>query len=113
MALLGDEPSAKKLYEQGRKAEKAGHMAQAYFLYSEAAALDPNNQDYWFRSQAVRSRAALESIPAPPVASKESEDDLLAQEHVEAPTPAELAEARKPLPPSELKAQPGTKDFDL
>lgn len=30
---------ASKLYEQGRKAEKAGQVTRAYLLYSEAAAL--------------------------------------------------------------------------
>ena len=63
--LVADEPSAWDLYEQGRAAEKAGHMAQAYLLYSEAAAMEPNNRAYWLRSQAVRSRAALEAKPAP------------------------------------------------
>src|SRR6185295_113138 len=56
-----DDPA--RLYAEGRKAERAGHMAQAYLLYSQAAALEPQNQLYQLRSQAVQSRAALESPP--------------------------------------------------
>jgi len=115
--LLADEPTADQLFAQGRKAEKAGHMAQAYLLYSEAAALDPKNLTYWQRSQAVRSRAALESRPSPPsqasAAPLPEEESLLAQNRFEPPTPQDLADARKPLPPSELSAESGTKDFDL
>src|ERR1039458_10473563 len=49
--LLADDPAPWDLYEQGRAAEKAGHMSQAYLLYSQAAALDPKNKTYWLRSQ--------------------------------------------------------------
>ena len=41
-------------------------MVQAYLLYSRAAALDPNNQFYWIKSEAVQARAALESPPTTP-----------------------------------------------
>jgi general secretion pathway protein D len=115
-SLLAEEPSAEQLYAQGRKAEKAGHMAQAYLFYSEAAAKDPQNLTYWQRSQAVRSRAALEAKPQPPPAAsagEEPDDTLLAQQRFDTPTARDLADARKPLPPSELKAQFGTKNFDL
>ncbi len=115
-SLLADEPAPEDLYARGRKAEKAGHMAEAYLLYSEAAAMDPKNMTYWLRSQAVRSRAALEAKPAPAPLSQAGEaddDDLLAQNQFQSPTARDLADARKPLPPTELKAQPGIKDFDL
>jgi type II secretory pathway component GspD/PulD (secretin) len=114
--LGADEPSAEQLYAQGRKAEKAGRMAQAYLLYSEAAAKDSKNMTYWLRSQAVRSRAALEAKPAPSTAvstGEEPDDTLLAQQRFDTPTARDRADARKPLPPSELKAQFGTKNFDL
>jgi hypothetical protein len=111
--LLADEPTAAKLYADGRRAEKAGHMAEAYLLYSKAAAKDPQNVTYWQRSQAVRSRAALQVEP----------NGLPTPEHPqgvppELPqfppvTPKDRADARQPLPPTELKAQPGTQDFDL
>src|SRR4051812_5172664 len=69
--IAGDAPaswedtSAWETYERGREAEKAGHMADAYLLYSQASAMDPKNQTYWLRSQAVRSRAALEAKVMP------------------------------------------------
>src|SRR5579864_7061493 len=54
---------AAKCYEAGRKAERLGRMAEAYLLYSQAAALDPLNPLYRLKSQAVQSRAALQSPP--------------------------------------------------
>src|ERR1700722_7542338 len=65
--LLADDPSAAELYRRGRIAEQKGHMAQAYLMYSEAAAKDPSKHIYWQRSQAVRSRASLESKVTPEV----------------------------------------------
>src|SRR5207237_1074743 len=62
---LADEAS--NLYKKGRKAERAGQMAEAYLLYSRAAALAPKKKTYWLRSQAVRTRAAAQSkfeVPA-------------------------------------------------
>ena len=110
---------AKQLYKQARQAEKAGKFDKAYVLYSQAALMDPANKNYWLRSQAVRSRAALQAIPAtgslpaefaaePPEVPEEEPPRKL-----EAPTVKELAEARKPQSPVELKATAGQKDFDL
>jgi general secretion pathway protein D len=123
---------ASKLYHEGRKAEKAGQNARAYLLYSEAAALEPNNHLYWSRSLALQSRAALESKVMPPVAPEvasalSASADLAKLETapepdpqpepdepaLPAPTLQDLAEARKPLPPTKLNAQPGLKDFNL
>src|SRR4029077_14879375 len=59
--LPGQELTAPELYTNARKAERAGHMAEAYLLYSQAAAMSPTNKTYWLRSQAVRTRAALEA----------------------------------------------------
>ena len=56
---------ASELYKEGRKAEKAGHVARAYLLYSEAAALEPSNKVYWSRTLALQSRAAMESKVMP------------------------------------------------
>ncbi|PWU00257.1 MAG: hypothetical protein C5B51_25340 [Terriglobia bacterium] len=115
-SVLAAEPTAEQLYSQARKAEKKGRMAEAYLLYSEAAARDPKNVTYWLRSQAVKSRAALEAKPAPPPsagAEQAEGGDLLAQQRFEPPTARDLADARKPLPPSGLIAQFGRKDFDL
>src|SRR5262249_2149240 len=110
--MLADQAS--NLYKQGRQAERAGRMAQAYLLYSQAAALAPKKQNYWLRSQAVRTRAALQSKMALPAAAEDSAEDL-----PEEPAAAgevsgrDLREARKPQPPAELEALPGRKDFDL
>ena len=103
------------MFARGRKAEQAGHMAEAYLLYSEAAAMEPANENYWLRSQAVRSRAALEAKPSPPNTSADLAETEVAglQQRFDAPTAQDLSDARKPLPPSELKAEPGTHDFDL
>jgi Flp pilus assembly secretin CpaC len=113
VAGLASGTDAAHLYAQGRAAEKAGRYDQAYILYSEAAALEPNNTDYWLRSQAVRSRAALQAKPLPPPDSLAS--PLLNGEESPLPgvTANDLAEARKPLPPTELKADLSLHDFDL
>jgi hypothetical protein len=52
--LSGQGPSANDLYLRGRRAERAGQMAQAYLLYSQAAAMSPQNKTYWQRSLAVQ-----------------------------------------------------------
>ncbi len=112
--LLAQDVSSWDLYEQGREAEKGGHMAQAYLLYSQAAAMEPNNRTYWLRSQAVQSRAALEAKPMPPPeAGSEPEPAALPESHFDKPTARDLADARQPLPPTELNATPQTRDIDL
>jgi len=108
---------ASKLYSQGRKAEKAGHIAQAYLLYAKAAALEPSNHLYWSRSLALQTRAALESKVTPQIAAAAT-PALDVEPEPEPPPPAaataeDFAEARKPLPPTKLDADPGRKDFDL
>ena len=115
---------ASKLYREARQAEKAGQVARAYLLYSEAAALEPDNHLYWARTVALQARAALASKAMPPVAPAEagalpadSTKAEAAPEADEPPLPAataqDLAEARKPLPPTRLNAAPGLKDFNL
>ena len=113
--LIAQEISAWDLYEQGRQAEKSGHMAQAYLLYSQAAAMEPKNQTYWLRSQAVKSRAALEAkpMPPPPEAEPEPQPAALREQQFDKPSARDLAEARQPLPPTALNADPETRDFDL
>jgi len=66
---------ASKLYQEGRKAERAGEVASAYLLYSQAAALEPRNSRYWLRSQAVRTRAALQASLTPKPAPAEPPPD--------------------------------------
>ena len=122
--LRADEPSARQLYNRGRAAEKAGHMAEAYVLYSEAAALAPKNHLYWLRAQAVQSRAALEAKPAPdpitlPLNAAQSFANALALDRDAPPipqaTPQDIALAKRTLPPTELDPAEGdpVRDFDL
>src|SRR6186713_1101362 len=75
-ALPAQGPSANDLYIQGRRAERQGHMAEAYLLYSQAAAMSPKNKTYWQRSIAVRTRAALEAKVAPPTSALDEPADL-------------------------------------
>ncbi len=112
---MAQDLSAWDLYEQGRQAEKGGHMAQAYLLYSQAAAMDPKNHNYWLRSQAVKSRAALEAKLMPPAqeAGPEPEPAALPERQFDKPSARDLAEARQPLPPTELDAHPEARDFDV
>jgi hypothetical protein len=103
---------AKKLYQQARKAEKAGQMARAYLLYANAAALSPQKSDFWLKAQALQSRAAMEAKVKPPARAPEGSADPVEQV-LEDVSIEDLVEARKPLPPAELKADPGRKDIDL
>lgn len=112
--LLASQPTAGDLYVRGRLEEKKGRMAEAYLLYSQAAAMEPQNENYYLRSQAVRSRAALQAKPVPsPAALGLLEPAPVELPHFDSITARDLAEARKPLPPSELSALPGKRDFDL
>ena len=104
---------ASQLYKRARQAEKAGHVAQAYLLYAEAAALEPNNHRYWSRSVALQSRAALESKATPQAVIADAAALAPEPEVLSAATAQDLAEARQPLPPSKLNAQPVLKDFNL
>jgi hypothetical protein len=108
--FLAAADQASKLYKEGRKAERKGEMAHAWLLYSQAAALAPKKSLYWLRSQAVRTRAALQSqVSIPPSADGDAGEPEAAPEV----TGQDLREARKPLPPAELQALPGRKDFNL
>lgn len=114
--LLAEDPSAWELYEQGRDAEKAGHMAEAYLMYAEAAAKDPQNKMYWQRTLAVQSRAALQSPPQvkiPEIADLDKELSQPEEFHFDAPSPEDLAAAREPLPPTQLDAQPFVRNLDF
>jgi general secretion pathway protein D len=109
--------SAWDIYNKARAAEKAGRMAEAYLLYSQASAMEPQNKLYWQRGQAVRTRAAQEAkvmpaldIAAAQAALEDGDEEPPAWEPV---TPQDRADARRPMPPTELDAVPQKKDFDL
>jgi type II secretory pathway component GspD/PulD (secretin) len=117
--LAAQAQTAADVFLRGRKAERAGHMSEAYLLYSQAATMDPNNKTYWLRSQAVRTRAAIEAkVQMTENGTTETNSDELANDETPAPevptaTAADRAEIRKLLPPPELKPKPGTQSFDL
>lgn len=108
VCLAAEEPAPGEVFEQGRAAEKAGHMREAYLLYSQAAALDPQNRTYWLRSQLVRPRAEMEGKQDPPPGAAATSAPQLP-----AATDQDKADARRPLPPTQLAAEPGPRDFDL
>jgi general secretion pathway protein D len=108
--------SAWEVYERGRDAEKAGHMAEAYLLYSQAAAMEPRNKSYWQRAQAVQSRAALQAKPQPQIPSVhdlENELNEPTEPYFDKPTAEDLAAANEPLPPTELDADHSLRDLDF
>jgi hypothetical protein len=116
LAQDSQEPTAWELFEKGRAAEKTGHMAEAYLMYAQAAAMDPRNKIYWERTQAVQSRAAMEAKPQPKIPSVADLDKELTEPpdfRFDPPTPEDLATAKEPLPPTELDADPGVKDLDF
>lgn len=108
--------SAMLLARKARRAEKAGHFADAYVLWSEAGALQPRNRTYRGRMSAVQSRAAL--------SAKATLSDAVLADAAELPlaeagagfdslTAREFALARQPLAPPTLRGNPGTADFEL
>jgi Flp pilus assembly secretin CpaC len=110
ICLAAAAPSAADLYQQGRKEEKAGHMVQAYLLYSEAAAKDPNNQTYWLRSLAVRAQAALQAKLMP---KKAGQAAPFVEPTWDKVTHQDYSDLKRLLPPPDLKADSTIKDFDL
>ncbi len=108
---LGAATQAEQLFHQAQKAEHDGEIIKAYLLYAEAAAADPTNIDYWSRAQALRPAASLME-PSPPKLEEFPSDkiDRTLFGHIGA---ADLEAARKPLPPPQLTAEPGRRDYDL
>ena len=106
---------ARQLYDEGRKAERQGQVVQAYLLYSQAAARDPKNLEYWLRAQGLRVKATLiagEKLPqsglrAPAGTALVAESSgTLEPAAEERPWPIAL-----PLP--ELNAKPERRDLDF
>jgi general secretion pathway protein D len=103
--LAASGKDARRLFAEGRKAERAGDAVRAYLLYSQAVAQDPNNLEYWLRRQAVRARAVLQPKPVEaPMAEKLALEDT---------TGGQPVLAREPQPPLELKASPERRNLDL
>jgi general secretion pathway protein D len=104
-------PTAEQLFRQAQKAEHDGEIVKAYVLYAEAAAADPTNLSYWSRAQALRPAASMMD-PSPPKLPDLSSDKI-DRTLFGSISEAELEQARKPLPPPRLQAEPGRRDYDL
>lgn len=114
---------AGRLFKQARKAEKAGDFPEAYFLYSQARALNPSRQQFMLGAEGVRVRAEetleaaarLDAVP-----SLGSASAFLLQT-AQTPPPAvlkpigrnETEEVRRLRPPIELQPQVKRTDFRL
>lgn len=115
----GQEDSPKEqaaaLAKKAKKSAKAGEPANAYLLYSEAAALQPGNRKLTGKMESLQSRATLQSKPeVPDLTPEDSVPPILAPEDVfDSITAREFALARQPQAPPALKAGAGTQDFDL
>jgi len=121
LAVNAGASQASKLYREARKAEKAGQLSRAYLLYSEAAALEPNNNLYWSRTLALQTRAALQSKVMPlaiaaSAAAGTADADAGGDADASGLPPVtmeDLALVKKPQPPMKLDASPELKDFNL
>jgi hypothetical protein len=114
--LCAQSPTAAELYTRGRKAERTGHIAEAYLLYSQAAALSPNTKLYWERSKALELRAALESKKPPPEIGLDpapNSSPILDPITLPEATPEDKRDARRMLPPIQLRAKPEPQTFNL
>ena len=117
----GDSPKELALAyaKRARRAQKAGHNAEAYLLYSEAAAIQPQNRGYRARMELLQSRATAESKfgshsgVEPGASADDSFPADFAAEAFDSLTAKEMAQARalKELP--SLHAKIGRQDFDL
>jgi general secretion pathway protein D len=104
-------PTGEQLFREAQKAEHDGKIIEAYLLYAEAAAADPTKIEYWSRAQALRPAASL--LDASPPKAPDFPSDKIDRTLFGTVTIAELEEARKPLPPEQLQAEPGRLDYDF
>lgn len=99
---------------QAGRLERQGKLVEAYLLYSQAAAADPDGTTYWLKAQALRTRAAMAAKVMPK--DSDSPDAVAAEDETGSaapPTLKEMEEARKPQPPPVLQALPGVKSFSV
>jgi general secretion pathway protein D len=119
----GQEDSPKEqaaaLAKKAKKAARAGEPANAYLLYSEAAALQPGNRKLTGKMESLQSRAGLQSKPVPEalneaaIPADPALPDLAPEDVFDSITAREFARARQPQAPPALRARAGTQDFDL
>ena len=106
-------PLAERLYRDGLAAERAGQLVRAYLLYSEAAAADPRNTEYWMHALALRPAASLQASSQIKISDTGIAQARLDPELTGTITESELEQARRPLPPAELQGASGRQDIDL
>src|ERR1019366_8915796 len=120
----GQEDSPKEqvaaLAKKAKKALKNSKNADAYLLYSQAVALDPNNRKLKAKMEALQSRASLQAKASPSSAAESAPIDpsllppSFAPEDVfDSITAREFASARQPQGLPTLNAKPGVQDFDI
>jgi general secretion pathway protein D len=102
--------TAEQLFEQAQKAERDGQIVRAYVLYAEAAAADPDNFSYWQHAQALRPMASLLDTDGKKLPHTADQVDPTLFQKI---SDADLAQARQPLPPADLKAARGRRDYDI
>lgn len=106
---------AMALAKKAKRAQKAGHNAEAYLLYSQAAAIDPKNRGYHARMELLQTRATKESKPVPQAGSEPElpSRDIAPEDVFDNLTEKEMAQARPLTAVPSLKAKSGRLDFDL
>jgi type II secretory pathway component GspD/PulD (secretin) len=121
----GQEDSPKEqaaaLAKKAKKAAKSSQAADAYLLYSEAAAMQPSNKKLKQKMEALQSRAALQSKPVPAASegidptpgSPDMPPSFAPEDVFDSLTARDYARARQPQGPPELKPRAGAQDFDL
>ncbi len=105
--------SADRAGEYARKARQAresGDLTRAYVYFAEAAALAPNNTEYWATSQALQAQAlaAAQPVPADPVDEAAEASSVLGRITAE-----DLAAIDRLQPPVELAAEPGRQSSEI
>src|SRR5208283_4048447 len=122
LLCLGADETAVQLFRDAQKAEKKGQTVRAYLLYSQAAVKDPTNLLYWTKAQALRPVAMMAQPEIGAATGSKTNEEPTPEGSKAAIDPTivgtisewDIIEAKKhPLPPRELKAAPGNKDFKL
>jgi Flp pilus assembly secretin CpaC len=104
---------AGQLFEQGRKAERAGRVVEAYLLYSQAAAQAPQKLEYWQRAQALRSLATVASQAALPATKLDPAGTGSVRAPESVALEVEAAPAAAALPLAELVASEERKSLSI
>jgi general secretion pathway protein D len=119
MTLAQSSPAARELVQDAKRAEKKGDLFRAYSLYTQAAALEPDNPEYAGKSIGLRSKAmgSVQVVPKPePAAEQKLPPDVLPYPELGVETlisPKDLEDVKRMLPPPELKPTSQRLSFEL